>query len=211
MAGRRHLGAADPGRLGPKAETLDAMIAGLADLDVDQLRLQWRNQLGGLAPAHLPRWLLARVLAFRMQAAALGDLDKATLRRFRPSTDDGVASEGARLFETRGPTTRKGVGLKAGALLVREWQGQPERVMVLEDGFAWNGKTYRSLSQIARAMTGTTWNGHRFFGLRRAREDPPKGTRRPVAGAPFDAAPFIEPRGVGEGALPSRAGSGVAR
>jgi Protein of unknown function (DUF2924) len=56
--------------------------------------------------------------------------------------------------------------LKVGALLVREWKGQLERVMILEEGFAWNGQTFGSLSQIAKAMTGTDWNGHRFFGLR---------------------------------------------
>src|SRR5208282_5022821 len=69
-------------------------------------------------------------------------------------------------FDRREPQTRDGVGLKAGALLVREWNGRLERVMILEEGFAWNGKTFGSLSQIAKAMTGTTWNGHRFFGLR---------------------------------------------
>jgi Protein of unknown function (DUF2924) len=53
--------------------------------------------------------------------------------------------------------------------LVREWKGKLERVTVLEKGFAWNGKSYSSLSQIAKAMTGTAWNGHRFFGLRTAR------------------------------------------
>jgi hypothetical protein len=61
------------------------------------------------------------------------------------------------------------LGLKAGALLVREWKGQLERVMILEDGFAWNGQTFGSLSQIAKAMTGTAWNGHRFFGLRQGK------------------------------------------
>ena len=54
-------------------------------------------------------------------------------------------------------------------MLVREWKGKLERVMILEDGFAWNGQTFGSLSQIARAMTGTNWNGHRFFGLRQAK------------------------------------------
>jgi hypothetical protein len=58
------------------------------------------------------------------------------------------------------------LGLRAGALLVREWNGKLERVMILEEGFAWNGQTFGSLSQIAKAMTGTNWNGHRFFGLR---------------------------------------------
>ena len=59
--------------------------------------------------------------------------------------------------------------MKAGALLVREWNGKLERVMILEEGFAWNGQTFGSLSQIAKAMTGTNWNGHRFFGLRQGK------------------------------------------
>ena len=75
------------------------------------------------------------------------------------------------LFEARIPTTREGADLRAGALLVREWKGKLERVTVLEMGFAWNGKSYASLSQIATAMTGTSWNGHRFFGLRTAKAD----------------------------------------
>ena len=172
MAKRRHDGGvkqATPG-LAPsppsEAETLDVMIGGLAALDIDQLRLQWRNQLGGLAPAHLPRWILLRLLAYRLQAEALGDHDKATLRLVHLSKDESVGSRRARPFETRSAATREGVGLKAGALLVREWNGELERVMILEKSFAWKGKTYRSLSQIAKAMTGTNWNGHRFFGLR---------------------------------------------
>ena len=52
---------------------------------------------------------------------------------------------------------------------MREWKGQLERVMVLEEGFAWNGQTFGSLSQIAKAMSGTNWNGHRFFGLRQGK------------------------------------------
>ena len=68
--------------------------------------------------------------------------------------------------------------MKAGTLLVREWNGRLERVMILEKGFAWNGQTFGSLSQIAKAMTGTNWNGHRFFGLRQG--------RTPVAGVGAD-------------------------
>jgi hypothetical protein len=148
-----------------KAETLDMVVAGLADLDTDQLRLQWRNHLGGITPAHLPRWLLLRLLAYRLQAAALGGLDKASVRSIR--TSQGGATEfGDRRFKTRRPRTREGIGLNAGALLVREWQGKLERVMVLDGGFAWNGRTFSSLSQVAQAITGTSWNGHRFFGLR---------------------------------------------
>jgi hypothetical protein len=106
-----------------------------------------------------------RVLAYRLQAAAHGDLDRAVLRRLRGPRDEALESKGTRPFATRGPTTREGVGLRSGALLVREWKGRRERVMVLDHGFAWNGGVYRSLSQVAKAITGTNWNGHRFFGL----------------------------------------------
>jgi DUF2924 family protein len=147
-----------------EAETLDATVAGLADLDADQLRLQWRNHLGGTAPAHLPRWLLLRVLAYRLQAAALGELDKATVRSIRASQGDAIDSADSP-FKKRNPRTRDGLGLNSGALLVREWKGKLERVMVLDKGFAWKGRTFGSLSQVAKAVTGTSWNGHRFFGL----------------------------------------------
>ena len=98
----------------------------------------------------------------------MGDLDKATLRMLRQAKGDGDESI-HRPFASREAATKDGVNLKAGALLVREWNGALQRVTVLERGFAWNGKTYGSLSQIAKAMTGTSWNGHRFFGLRPAR------------------------------------------
>jgi hypothetical protein len=137
--------------------------------------------LGGTAPAHLPRWLLLRILAYRMQAVALGDLDKATLRIIRQSKGDGGEDSANRPFEPRDPATRDGIGLKAGALLVREWNGRLERVMVLEKGFAWNGRTYGSLSQIAKTMTGASWNGHRFFALRPASQRAGRKTsRRPI-------------------------------
>lgn len=155
------------GSVASGASPLDLLIAGLADLDANQLCLQWRNHLGGTPPAHLPRWLLARVLAQRLQTAALGDLDKATLRMLRQAKGGGDEPV-HRPFASRAAATKDGVSLKPGALLVREWNGALQRVMVLERGFAWNGKTYGSLSQIAKAMTGTSWNGHRFFGLRPA-------------------------------------------
>ena len=106
-----------------------------------------------------------KVLAYRLQADAFGDLDKSIQRMLRCNKNRGSATP----FDRRAPQTREGVGLKAGALLVREWQGQLERVMILEEGFAWNGQTFGSLSQIAKAMTGTNWNGHRFFGLRQGK------------------------------------------
>ena len=103
-----------------------------------------------------------RVLAYRLQADAFGGLDGLIQRMFR----SGEEYDAAVPFDRRAPQTRDGVGLKTGALLVREWKGKLERVLILEDGFAWIGQTFRSLSPIAKAMTGTNWNGHRFFGLR---------------------------------------------
>jgi hypothetical protein len=106
-----------------------------------------------------------RGLAYRLQSEAFGDLDKSIRRILRSGKEDGVGAP----FDRREPQTREGLGLKAGALLVREWNGRLERVMILDEGFAWNGQTFGSLSQIAKAMTGTSWNGHRFFGLRQAK------------------------------------------
>ena len=164
QAAKRPLAATPDASLPLDASVL-SIVANLAGLDLSGLRRQWRAHLGGEAPAHLPRWLLMRVLAYRLQADAFGDLEKPIRRILRSGKDDDVGAP----FDRRAPQTREGVGLKAGALLLREWNGKLERVMILEEGFAWNGQTFGSLSQIAKAMTGTTWNGHRFFGLRQGK------------------------------------------
>jgi hypothetical protein len=148
-------------------ESLASLVGEIVDLDSAGLRLCWRNHLGGTSPVHLPKWLLARLLAYRVQAAALGDLDPATLRRIRRSSPDGD-HDPVSAFRPRVAATREGTELGPGALLLREWKGRTERVMILEDGFAWNGATYSSLSRVAKAITGVSWNGHRFFGLRNA-------------------------------------------
>jgi hypothetical protein len=161
--------AATPDASLPLDASVLSIVANLEGLDLNGLRRQWRAHLGGgEPPAHLPRWLLIRVVAYRLQSDAFGDLDRSIRRILRSGKDDGVGAP----FDRRAPQTREGVGLKAGALLVREWKGQLERVMILEEGFAWNGQTFGSLSQIAKAMTGTNWNGHRFFGLRQGKTPP---------------------------------------
>jgi Protein of unknown function (DUF2924) len=159
--------AKQPAKTVPEASLpLDAsalsIVARLEGHDLNGLRRLWRAHLGGEPPPHLPRWLLMRVLAYRLQAEAFGGLDKSIQRTLRSGKGRGTSDP----FDRRLPRTRDGVGLKTGALLAREWKGKLERVMILEDGFAWNGQTFPSLSQIAKAMTGTNWNGHRFFGLR---------------------------------------------
>jgi len=143
-----------------RAAALGNEIAHLRGLDLDGLRARWRSLTGRAAPAHVPKTLLLRVLAYRVQAAALGDLDRVTTRLLDRLASDGRSSERAEV-----PVPDR-IGIRPGTLLVREWEGTPQRVMVLASGYAWNGTTYQSLSQVARAITGTRWNGPRFFGLR---------------------------------------------
>ncbi len=133
----------------------EAELIRLAYADAKSLAPRWRVVFGGRAP-DLPRALLLRILAYRIQADAAGDLDPTTIQLL-DRLGRGEISE-IPLPELR--------ALKPGTLLVREWEGTLQRVVVLESGFAWNGVTYESLSKVARALTGTNWNGPRFFGLR---------------------------------------------
>jgi hypothetical protein len=149
-----------------EGSALREAVASLDALDLTGLRLQWRNVFGGSAPIHLPKPLLAPILAYRVQADALGDLPDALLRTlagFGPRESAGGSQRG----RAGSPwTTQPQRRIKPGSILVREWDGRLHRVMVLEEeGFAWDGKTYRSLSKVARAITGGHRNGPRFFGL----------------------------------------------
>ena len=149
-------------------EKLDIEIARLRGLDVGELQARWHTVFRRRAPAHLPRHLLYRILAYRLQADRLDDLDAETLRFLDRS---GSAADVAKLAAE---FNQRRTDLNVGTLLVREWDGQLHRVMVLADGFAWNDKRYPSLSKVAFAMTGTRWNGPRFFGLR---DTPSKAVR----------------------------------
>ena len=108
-----------------------------------------------------------RVLAYRLQADQLGDLDGECQRLLDRSGSPENA--GRRALDLN----RRTAELRPGTVLGREWNGQMQRVAVLADGFAWNGKTYPSLSKVAFAITGTRWSGPKFFGLR---DKPPKGS-----------------------------------
>jgi DUF2924 family protein len=119
-----------PGASLPLDASVFSIVADLEGHDLNGLRRQWRAHLGGEPPAHLPRWLLIRVLACRLQSDAFGDFDKSIRRILRSGKEDSVGAP----FDRRAPQTREGVSLKAGALLVREWNGKLERVMILEEG-----------------------------------------------------------------------------
>jgi hypothetical protein len=138
-------------------------IAHLRGLDLNGLRARWQSVFQRPTPAHLPRHLLFAILAYRIQADRLGDLDHQT-KQFLDHTE--AAESGAAICARLVSFDQKRTELTTGTVLIREWDRQAHRVMVMANGFAWNGQTYDSLSKVAFAITGTKWNGPRFFRLR---------------------------------------------
>ena len=143
--------------------TVDDEIARLRGLGVKGLRARWRGLFKREAPDDLPRHLLFGMIAYRLQTDIFGDLDAAT----RKAIDGNVEAEAkVGVQERLTVLARQKQTAPVGATLMREWKGRQHRVMATADGFAWNGKAFKSLSQVAFAITGTKWNGPRFFGLR---------------------------------------------
>ena len=140
-----------PPAVTPAAGDLVAELSRIAELDVDAIRQLWRQTFRRTPPAGLSRDMLARVLAYRLQEQHLGGLP-ASHRKLLDQMAQGGSDDARRL--------------KVGAVLVREHQDVLHEVVVVPAGFHWQGKTYASLSPIAKAVTGTAWNGPRFFGLR---------------------------------------------
>jgi hypothetical protein len=114
-------------------------------------------------PDHLPRHLLFAIIAYRIQADRFGDLDRETKQLLDHT---GAKQSGTAMSARLVSFDQKRTELTPGTFLVREWNRRSQRVMAMSDGFAWNGQTYDSLSKVAFAITGTRWNGPRFFGLR---------------------------------------------
>jgi hypothetical protein len=133
-------------------------LARLPELELSELRQQWRALYKSDASPHLSRELLLRAVAYRLQEIALGGL--------RPEGQRLLRQIGRQFNETGKIRRRTGLELKSGTRLVREWQGRTYEVLVLDDGFAWQGASYRSLSALAREITGTPWSGPLFFGLK---------------------------------------------
>jgi hypothetical protein len=154
------------GRASTKTSISDE-IAHLRGLDLKGLRSRWQSVFQRPPPDHLPRHLLFAIIAYRVQADRFGDLDHETKQVLdRTDAKDKDTTMSTRLVSF----DQKKIELTPGTVLVREWDRRSQRVMVMADGFAWNGQTYDSLSKVAFAITGTKWNGPRFFGLR-DRED----------------------------------------
>src|SRR5437762_1399829 len=154
--------------------SIELEIAHLRGLDLKGLRARWQSVLQRPAPDHLPRHLLFAIIAYRIQADRFGDLDHEARQLLdRTGAKESSAAMSARLVSF----DQKRTELTPGTVLVREWDRQSQRVMVMSDGFAWKGQTYDSLSEVAFAITGTRWNGPRFFGLRNKQDRLGAGTR----------------------------------
>jgi len=132
-------------------------IASLSTLEVETLRQRWNALIGAEPAPYLGRSFIVRALAYRLQERALGGLKLATQRIIDRVCDcrEEAASE-------RIPKRRAG----AGTVLIREWRGVLHRVTVLDSDVVYRGRRYKSLSEVARAITGTHWSGPLFFGLK---------------------------------------------
>jgi len=131
----------------------------LEQLSRAELRALWTEELAETPPSSLGRDILALGIAYARQERRFGGLSKPVAKEL-DRLAARVLRNGATDVPPPAPLPR------AGTILVREWQGATHHVTVTDDGFLWNGKPHRSLSSIARAITGTKWNGPRFFGLR---------------------------------------------
>lgn len=126
-----------------------ATIAELEDIDLNGLRAIWRKQWGNVPTMRSPD-VLRIVIAWRLQARTHGGLDSETRRKLRK----------------KAPVEAEGLDLGVGTTITRKWQGRTYEVGIEEKGFRWEGTLYVSLSAVATAITGTRWNGPRFFGMR---------------------------------------------
>jgi len=148
---------AELGRAAPKPAGVAARLRELERLDAAALRAAWRRLYRVQPPKRIRRDLLLLAVAWKIQEQAYGGLGAATRRRLAAL---------ARTLERDGDVTRNRVArLRPGARLVRDWRGETHTVIVHDDGFEWRGKRWRSLSLIARVITGVPWSGPRFFGL----------------------------------------------
>lgn len=137
--------------------TLEAEIARLDDLGLDDLRRLW-GRLVGAVPTNHGTHLLRRRLAYELQAKVHGDLPPEAHRRLRRVHEAFKANPGF--------TPVPGFGLKPGTMLSRTWHGMLHQVRVTDDGFDYRGERFGSLSEVARRITGTRWSGPLFFGLK---------------------------------------------
>jgi hypothetical protein len=145
----------------PGPSDIEAEMTSLFDRSTSELRLAWRQLHRTEPPSGISRDLLIRSLAYDLQQRAHGSPNLRLRRRLQSLA--AASGKGAR-------SVAPGVVLKAGTTLVRQWRGRTHTILVRENGFEYEGERYRSLTVIAKRITGTHWSGPRFFGVtKRAR------------------------------------------
>ena len=159
---KRKISATDP-------VSLAREIAALSKAPADDLKSRWRALYGTEPPSHISRDLLIRALAYRIQEQALGGL--------KPSTQRLLAKVAADASARRPIQVAPAPNLRPGTVLRREWHGTKHQVIIREDGVVFQGKQYKSLSQVACRITGSKWSGPAFFGLKESRKEYADGTR----------------------------------
>lgn len=160
---------------GAEEALIGAQIDKIRSLDKIKLKIRWEAMFGKPAPKALTKDLLARMIAYRIQEQAFGGLDRATQKLLESYAHEGKAAHLQR-------------HMKTGTVLIREYQGIRHTVTVSDGGFIYCEKKYPSLTKIAREITGTAWNGPRFFGLREHKQ------KRDVKSASSAAVNSSEPR-----------------
>jgi hypothetical protein len=168
---------------------LETEIGRLPDLSLPELRDRWKMLFGHPAPKSLRRNFLARAVAYQMQVEAYGGLAVATKRRLREIAN---AARNGDANATLGSSR-----IKPGTQMIREWKSTTHTVTALAEGFEWNGRAFKSLSAIAKNITGTNWNGFAFFGIKRAPSSnknaagPRRNKSTPLADADAASAPTL--------------------
>jgi hypothetical protein len=142
----------------------------LSELTIFELRGEWQRLHRMPPPMRLSRDLLTRGITYKLQERAYGGLSTATARKLEQVAADPLSRGAAKPAPP--------ISLKPGTLLVREWRGVTHMVLIRADGIEWRGQRYRSLSVVARKITGARWSGPRFFGLKRQQPDTTSSDRK---------------------------------
>jgi hypothetical protein len=138
-------------------EELASEIASLSNARIDELRDRWMAIHGKAPSREIGRSVLTRAITYRLQERAHGGIKPSTCRLLAKAVEEIATGS------SKKPQTRMA---QSGTILIREWQGTAHRVTMLDDGVSFNGKRYRSLSEVTREITGSRWSGPLFFGLR---------------------------------------------
>lgn len=144
-------------------EALSAEIAGLSEASIKDLRGRWKTLCGKEPSDRIGRPLLIRVIAYRLQEEAFGGLKQSAQQILD------------RVFDGRAETAQLRPRAGAGTVLIREWRGVRHRVIVLDNDVVYRGRRYKSLSEVARAITGARWSGPLFFGLKHRNQEVANG------------------------------------